>query len=188
MSTISEQKSTDRNTGILEGTKVCAKCGHPRQLSEFRRHAKARDGRHSWCKPCHRAHDANYRARNRDSLLAYKQRWHRTREVEIDTKVIANGRRNARNRGCTVIGFSRRDWEALKAAFQGRCAYCGAKTKVGIDHVVPLSRHGEHNISNIVPCCVDCNTKKNAKLPLSFAILIPAAVIQAELAGIEAGQ
>lgn len=44
------------------------------------------------------------------------------------------------------------------------CHYCGAKltkTTRTIDHVVPLSKGGAHTISNIVPACRGCNSKKN---------------------------
>jgi len=44
------------------------------------------------------------------------------------------------------------------------CAYCGATGDMSIDHVVPLSRGGKHEIENLLPACRSCNSSKGAKL------------------------
>lgn len=57
--------------------------------------------------------------------------------------------------------------EALQRFEQqgGRCYYCGCILEVyHLDHVVPLSRGGSNDISNIVCACVSCNLSKRAKL------------------------
>jgi hypothetical protein len=33
-------------------TKACGRCGEVKRLSEFHRRSTAKDGRHSYCKPC----------------------------------------------------------------------------------------------------------------------------------------
>jgi len=43
------------------------------------------------------------------------------------------------------------------------CFYCGAKGKMTIDHVIPISRGGKHVADNIVPACQSCNSSKGAK-------------------------
>ena len=35
---------------------------------------------------------------------------------------------------------------------------------MSIDHVVPLSRGGKHEIENLLPACRSCNSSKGAKL------------------------
>jgi 5-methylcytosine-specific restriction endonuclease McrA len=42
------------------------------------------------------------------------------------------------------------------------CYLCGKLAK-GIDHIVPLSKGGNHSIGNLAPCCVSCNSKKHSK-------------------------
>jgi 5-methylcytosine-specific restriction endonuclease McrA len=49
------------------------------------------------------------------------------------------------------------------ALFENSCAYCGRSGKVSIDHVMPLSKGGLDEHSNIVPACKTCNSSKNAK-------------------------
>jgi hypothetical protein len=51
---------------------------------------------------------------------------------------------------------------------RGRCWYCGTHCNpfesFVIDHVVPLARGGDDDISNLVPCCAYCNARKNCLL------------------------
>jgi len=54
------------------------------------------------------------------------------------------------------------EWSQIRAAWQERCAYCGA---VGVplqrDCVLPLSRGGRYTVQNIVPACRSCNASKS---------------------------
>jgi hypothetical protein len=43
----------------------------------------------------------------------------------------------------------------------GRCQYCGCDGQLTADHVVPMSRGGTHDPSNLVACCLPCNSKKS---------------------------
>ena len=46
-----------------------------------------------------------------------------------------------------------------------KCFYCGAvNERLQLDHVVPRSRGGSDDPSNLVPACKPCNTSKGAKL------------------------
>lgn len=46
--------------------------------------------------------------------------------------------------------------------YRGLCAYCANPART-IDHVVPLSRGGPHEIGNLLPACARCNFSKGAK-------------------------
>lgn len=46
------------------------------------------------------------------------------------------------------------------------CAYCDAeitRKTITIDHIIPLSKGGKHEIGNIAPCCRRCNSSKGNK-------------------------
>lgn len=62
-------------------------------------------------------------------------------------------------------GFTAEQDKELKKEYFGMCAYCGSKTKIELDHVVPLISGGRHDADNIVPACKSCNSRKR-KLPL----------------------
>ncbi|MFT5143280.1 MAG: 5-methylcytosine-specific restriction endonuclease McrA [Rhodothermales bacterium] len=44
-----------------------------------------------------------------------------------------------------------------------RCQYCGDRTRLTIDHVVPRSRGGKDSWENLVTACVPCNNKKGSR-------------------------
>jgi 5-methylcytosine-specific restriction endonuclease McrA len=46
-------------------------------------------------------------------------------------------------------------------AHGSRCFYCGQpSTKMEVDHVIPVSRGGTTDETNLVPACKACNLKK----------------------------
>lgn len=50
---------------------------------------------------------------------------------------------------------------------RNRCRYCGIHFKpehLTVDHIMPLSKGGTNDLSNLVTACVDCNTAKGSKL------------------------
>ena len=71
----------------------------------------------------------------------------------------------ARKLGNTVEKVTRCDWHLMKLGYNNRCVYCGDATKkLTQDHIVPLSLGGAHCLSNIVPACGVCNSKKSARM------------------------
>ena len=53
-----------------------------------------------------------------------------------------------------------------------QCSYCGKNGNIVVEHVIPLSRGGEHSIHNIVPSCDRCNTIKGDRSLLWFLLYI----------------
>ena len=63
-------------------------------------------------------------------------------------------------------------WKTINTAFNCRCAYCDCwlekessdnpRSRV-IEHVVPFSRGGRNDYTNIVPACRQCNSSKGTK-------------------------
>ncbi len=52
--------------------------------------------------------------------------------------------------------FARDDWT---------CQYCGARSNLTVDHVVPRSKGGLSSWENIVASCAPCNRRKGDALP-----------------------
>lgn len=62
---------------------------------------------------------------------------------------------------------------ALKKAWGYKCAYCNCTpTALTQDHVVPVTKGGEHTISNIVPACQSCNSAKGNRDVVEFALAL----------------
>jgi len=52
--------------------------------------------------------------------------------------------------------FARDDWT---------CQYCGSRSNLTVDHVVPRSKGGSSSWENIVASCAPCNRRKGNALP-----------------------
>ncbi|MCD6451660.1 MAG: HNH endonuclease [Acidobacteria bacterium] len=49
-----------------------------------------------------------------------------------------------------------------------RCQYCGKEfpaSELTLDHVIPLTRGGDHSWENLVTACKGCNNRKGARTP-----------------------
>ncbi len=56
---------------------------------------------------------------------------------------------------------------------RNRCQYCGkvfAQRDLNLDHVVPLSRGGRSEWTNVVTACVPCNSRKGSRSPEEAAL------------------
>ena len=45
------------------------------------------------------------------------------------------------------------------------CQYCGSRSNLTVDHVIPRSKGGSSNWENIVASCAPCNRRKGDHLP-----------------------
>ncbi|MGB9630236.1 MAG: HNH endonuclease, partial [Thermodesulfobacteriota bacterium] len=64
-----------------------------------------------------------------------------------------------------MVKFSRQN---LYIRDGGRCQYCGAsyeEKELTYDHVIPRSRGGQTEWTNVVTCCIRCNLKKGGRTP-----------------------
>jgi 5-methylcytosine-specific restriction endonuclease McrA len=50
------------------------------------------------------------------------------------------------------------------------CQYCGASSRLTMDHVVPRSRGGRSSWENVVTSCAPCNSRKGDRLPAEAAM------------------
>lgn len=63
------------------------------------------------------------------------------------------------------VKFTRRN---IYEHYNYRCAYCGQKfnsSELNLEHVVPKSRGGKTDWTNVVTSCIPCNLKKGNRLP-----------------------
>lgn len=114
--------------------------------------------------------------RKRDALRKYNPAWlekkkvyeRRYRKTEGGKAVHAavTHRRRAAIAGTTDAPLTAVEWLAILKVNRYRCYYCKEKTKLSMDHVIPLSKGGEHRKENVVPACIPCNSRKNDRLTM----------------------
>lgn len=73
----------------------------------------------------------------------------------------------ARKHDAPINDFTQQQWKDMKAHYGHKCVYCGKKSqRLTQDHIIPLSKGGAHTMSNIVPACKSCNSKKHVGPPI----------------------
>ncbi len=63
-------------------------------------------------------------------------------------------------------------WWKLEIS-KGLCHYCQEKflaAELTMDHRIPIARGGRSTKGNAVPCCKECNSKKQSKTPVEILL------------------
>lgn len=96
------------------------------------------------------AHAARLRYRRQHDPEYRRKMWHwrQKRRERIQTQGVP---------------FKESEWIALCAHYDHRCLACSEQRPLTVDHVVPISRGGASDISNVQPLCIDCNRRKSTK-------------------------
>jgi len=103
--------------------------------------------------------------RHRRSKREYHQRAKNNPDYIVSRR-LATMKRHARKKQGSTCQFTRDEWYAILESFGHQCAYCqAADVPLEQEHVIPISRGGEHSARNIVPACRTCNARKSSKTP-----------------------
>jgi len=146
---------------------------------------KHRDSLHAKCKSCYNQYQsekhsslkykekrkerlANQRdhinARQRDYYSKNPDKWreyYQQRDLDNPEGALARvHKRRARIKG-NGGAYSAKEWKDLCDLFGNKCLACGNTTlPLTVDHVIPLSKGGTNDITNLQPLCKPCNTNK----------------------------
>jgi len=146
------------------------KATHPLQLRAYNK-------RRYWADPeGERLRAETWREENAEANQRQQQHWRRThRELVLEQ----GQRRRARKSAAPVNDFTAKEWRVLCKALGYRCVYCGERfpfTQLTQDHIIPLSKGGAHTLSNILPACRSCNSRKGNRdvpTPVQPFLLLP---------------
>lgn len=61
---------------------------------------------------------------------------------------------------CGLFPVRGHDLHMRFTQFNMQCAYCSSKCSPTLDHFLPLANGGTHALSNLIPACHDCNSRK----------------------------
>jgi 5-methylcytosine-specific restriction endonuclease McrA len=146
--------------------KTCTVCGEEKPLDAFNRTKEAQSGRRGACRVCENARRNRKRAKikvreytlnNAEKIREIRRR---SRQRHPETTAAINHRRRAAAKAGG--SYTAKEWRLLCAAFDNCCLFCGEHRWTSPDHVIPLSKGGTNDISNLQPLCRRCNERKNA--------------------------
>ena len=148
------------------GMKRCWRCQRVKPLSDFFNNSSEHDGVTSMCKICHGAYKREFRKGNREKVNRQSRSWCRRNP---DKRRATIERRRSREKGADGE-FDARDIKRLRKSQKNTCVYCGlnphchgALFTYQVDHIIPLSRGGTNNPSNLQLLCPHCNQSKRGK-------------------------
>ena len=107
-----------------------------------------------------RQHPADYQQHARERSVRQSRWRYMTDEKYRLYHRSKSKRRKAQQRGSTALMLSPDQLWRRWVQFDHRCAYCGTNGDLHMEHVIPISKGGEHHLGNIVPACQRCNYSK----------------------------
>lgn len=150
--------------------KVCSKCKIGKNAEE-----KFRKDNSNICKKCKSLYQKKYRERNKEYLKKLKQAW-RDNNPEYGIQWRQNNPHSVFNSHSlhklqttsVYIPITLEEYNELFKSTDNKCFYCKedlnkTNKRKTLDHVIPLSRGGDHTIENLVPACISCNCRKGFK-------------------------
>lgn len=177
--------------------KCCSACHVDKPVAEFHRARRNKSGYAYECKSCSKARtyayraanphkhaeiQARYRAENAEAQREANRRWveahpeyerarykRRRADAEQLATLRATNARIGRERRAAIAASEGVPADVVAALLEQPCAYCWAPASE-LDHVVPFSAGGRHDIDNVVPACRSCNARKANKSLLLFLL------------------
>lgn len=173
--------AAEARTADPSGSKACSNCKINKPREAFYKNARATDGRASWCKDCTKAgskrqYDADPAAANakrvewgranKERGQAANAKWaaanpERQRETWRKSKQV----RRAARKGILTEYV---DPLVLLELDDGLCGVCGSDVdpfEFHMDHIIPVSRGGDHSYVNMQVSHPLCNKRKAASMP-----------------------
>ncbi len=99
-----------------------------------------------------------YSENGRRTVRSCRKRWVASPQGRKITRHLANQRRVKKLNAPGT--HTLQEFDVLCAMFDHRCLRCGHKKTLTEDHIVPLSKGGSDDISNLQPLCKSCNSAK----------------------------
>ncbi len=124
-----------------------------------------------------RARAREWRQANREKHRAYSRGWARANRARSHAQVrewrAANPEayrlqgmlRRARERANGIFKVTAKEVRRMLAK---PCYLCGVAPSADLEHIVPVSRGGQHSIGNLLGACKPCNNRKHDKLLVEY--------------------
>jgi 5-methylcytosine-specific restriction endonuclease McrA len=97
----------------------------------------------------------------REEVMARSKKWAEDNPERVQQAETNNPRKRRAVRHASRGNFTVEEFKELCERYGNKCLACGdAEAVLEADHVVPLTKGGSDNISNIQPLCGSCNREK----------------------------
>lgn len=110
--------------------------------------------------------------KNREERLRWQKEYSKTENGKISHKNTTHRRRQLINKTPVCDQLTIDQWDKIIESQNRRCAMCGMKftedISPTIDHILPLSKGGNHSSDNIQALCHSCNSKKHNKIDYGY--------------------
>jgi 5-methylcytosine-specific restriction endonuclease McrA len=197
LAVVSKQRKRLSCVGMEKLCKLCGQVKDSSQFSVTGKYFDGTLRTHIYCKPCYSAYRmskydpikrkekskknpepndrtaarmARYRAERPDHFKEYQKKWRSENSASVKMSDHKKRIRRVESISATEIKITKTQWQQIVEDHGGKCFYCGLGfLKMSIDHVVPLSKGGEHSVENVVPACRSCNSRKSAQDVFVFA-------------------
>src|SRR5215204_7178334 len=99
--------------------------------------------------------------RNRNEIIVRSKKWAESNPEKVRQAKTNNLRKRRAARHASRGNFTVKEFKELCERYGKKCLACGdAGAALEADHVVPLTKGGSDNISNIQPLCGSCKREK----------------------------
>lgn len=100
-----------------------------------------------------------YNQSRRKRRQAWNAQWIK-KHPEVQKAIQARRRSKKTKAGGS---FSAKQWLNLCNSYNNKCLCCNKRKRLEADHVIPVTKGGSSDISNIQPLCRSCNARKSTK-------------------------
>jgi 5-methylcytosine-specific restriction endonuclease McrA len=107
------------------------------------------------------AFQRQYYEHNREVVISRSEEWGKNNGEKVKQFKANNRRKRRAAKNASRGNFTAEEFKELCERYHNRCLSCGVTGVVlEADHVVPLTKGGSDDISNIQPLCGYCNRSK----------------------------
>lgn len=160
-----QQKNYQRNKDRVKANAKRWKQENPERVKEIRQkylaeHAKEnREYQRRWAAEYRKNNPLNHRR-----WVASPEKLKQWRKANPEKYRNQKLRRRSREKGTGQFLVTSKD---IKRLLTQPCIYCGQPSQ-HIDHIIPVSRGGEHRVGNLAPACARCNLTKSDRYVMEW--------------------